>query len=221
MNKFVSRFIVLLFVYQCGSYANNLKGQQQTLWLMNGKKVAVQNYRLDSSDRHNQKVFHINSKGKEKDLFADEVFSFTGTDSKEVVIYHPQPELGETFSIIEMRDFLVGLNDAKKHNVSPWLIIGGVASGLVGAFVPSPEVELGESFMPIPVGILIPTAYVGLSGVLSPNAEKLKSKTPNPNPTDTYLMGYQEGVKKKIIRNSLLSAGVGFLAGFIVVLAVN
>jgi len=221
MNKFVSRFIVLLFVYQCGSYANNLKGQQQTLWLMNGKKVAVQNYRLDSSDRHNQKVFYENSKGKEKDLFTDEVFSFTSTDYKETIIYHPQPELGVTLSITEMRDFLVGLGDAKLHNVSPWLIVGGCASGLAGAFVPSPEVKLGESTMPVPIGILIPTAYVGLSGVLSPNVDKLKDKTPNPNPTGTYLMGYQEGVKKKIIRNSLLSAGVGFLAGFIVVLAVN
>jgi len=221
MNKNIHRFIIVIFLYQISSFTNEVKCQQQTLWLMNGKKITVQNYRLDSTDRLNQKVFYENSKGKEKDLFTDEVFSFTSTDFKETIIYHPQPELGVTLSITEMRDFLVGLGDAKLHNVSPWLIVGGCASGLAGAFVPSPEVKLGESTMPVPIGILIPTAYVGLSGVMSPNVDKLKDKTPNPNPSEPYLMGYQEGVKKKIIKNSLLSAGVGFLAGFIVIVAVN
>ena len=61
-----------------------------------------------------------------------------------------------------------------------------------------------------------------LEGAISSlSDDELKNKTPNPSPTDNYLMGYQEGVKKKIIRNSLLSAGVGFLAGFIIIVAAN
>ncbi|MFA6401767.1 MAG: hypothetical protein WCX31_09110 [Salinivirgaceae bacterium] len=195
--------------------------QIKTIWLLNGKRINSMNFVLDSIDEYNPRVSYFNSKGKEKHFFTDEVYSFQGKVANEVILYHPQQEIGETFSKVEMKDYLIGLSDAKTYRPSPLLMIGSFSSGVLGALVPSPEVKLGESTMPVPIGILIPTAYIGLSGVLSPNVDKLKNKTPISNPTDSYLMGYQEGVKKKIIKNSLLSAGIGFVAGFIIVVVAN
>jgi len=195
--------------------------QESTLWLRNGKKIAINSYSLDTANYYEGKISFIDINGKDKSKFKQDIFSVVDKTGTETVLYTPNFEMGEILTPEQMKQYVIGLGEARVAKISPLILIGGVASGLAGAFVPSLEVELGGSTMPIPLGILVPATYIGVMGATHPNADKLQQNYPVTATNEHYLMGYQEGVKKKRLRNSIIGAGVGFLTGILVVSAVN
>lgn len=211
--------IVILVLGLVGSFS--LSGQQANIYLRNGKKLAIKEYKLDSSNYYEGKLNYVNLKGKEKDKYLEDVFSVVDSDGKEHILYQQNIEFGELLTPEEMKQYTIGIGDARIAKISPLIAIGGVASGLVGAFIPKPEISLDGSTMEIPIGILVPVAYVGIIGATPPSADKLKERLPDYANNEHYLMGYQEGQKKKRIKHSLIGAGFGFVAGVLIYGAVN
>ncbi|MCK9208013.1 MAG: hypothetical protein M0P66_12950 [Salinivirgaceae bacterium] len=196
-------------------------GQLKTLWLMNGKKIQVQSFYIDSSTQENPTFVFIKQNGRVKDIYADEVFSIIDQDLTETILYRPRPELGDILSQTEMKQFVTGLSDARKLHISPMYTFGGYTAGLAGALVPQSTVHIGENSTALPAGALIPIAYSGFIGMLSPSAAQLQKQIDQPNPSEFYLMGLEEGVKKRVVRQGILGAGIGFVSGFIILFLAN
>jgi hypothetical protein len=195
--------------------------QVSTLWLRNGKKIAINNYSLDTSNYYDGKIFYTKLNGSGKSKFKEEVFSVVDKSGNETIFYTPNIELGEILTPEQMKQYVSGIGDSRISRVSPFVMIGGFASGFAGAFVPQPEIEVTSGSMPIQLGVLVPAIYIGVMGATPPNTDKLQQNYPVTATNEHYLMGYQEGVKKKRLKNSIIGAGVGFLSGILIYSAIN
>jgi hypothetical protein len=218
INK-VSLVIVILIIMQFIFF--DTTAQVSTLWLRNGKKVAITDYSLDTANYYEGKITFTNLNGKVKSKYKEDVFSVEACSGTETILYAQNVEMGEILTPERMKQYVIGTSDARITKISPMVLVGGLASGLAGAFIPQPELKLGDNTMPIPVGVLIPATYIGVMGATTPNADKLQQNHPIQATDEHYLMGYQEGVKKKRLKNSIIGAGVGFVAGIIVVAVIN
>jgi hypothetical protein len=195
--------------------------QESTLWMRNGKKVTISSYAVDTKDYYEGKISFIDAKGRAKSKYLEDVFSVIDNTGSETIFYTPNFEYGEVLTPEEMKQYTLGMSDARNTSISPMVIIGGVAIGMGAAFIPQPEISLGGNSMGVPVGILAPTLYVGIIGATPPNEDELQQQFPDKANNEHYLMGYQEGVKKKRLKKSLLGAGIGFISGIIVLSATN
>ena len=195
--------------------------QVSTLLLRNGKKVAITNYSLDTANYYDGKITFTNLDGKVKSKYKEDVFSIVDNADSETILYAQNVEMGEILTPEQMKQYVSGIGDSRKSRVSPLVMIGGFVSGFAGAFVPQPEIEFTSGSMPVHLGVLVPAAYIGVMGSITPNANQLTRNYSVNATTEHYLMGYQEGVKKKRLTNSIIGAGAGFIAGIIVVSVVN
>jgi hypothetical protein len=198
------------------------KAQNDTLWLMNGKKVVVHNYQLlnDTDDPLIQTISYELVNGKKKTIYTDEVFSVLKKDKSESVFYKPQPEIGETLQVAEMKQFVTGLNDAENDKVNDLLLAGGFAAGLIGALTPQVHIGSGQSGGSIPLGILVPISYVSITGYFIPGKKYLNAAS-LPKQNDFYEMGLSEGYKRKSIKKNVLATCIGFFSGMLMVNAMN
>jgi len=215
--KLVS-FVIILVLQVIGG---SVHAQESTLWMRDGKKITISNFGIDSDDYYNAEIIYLMKKGKIKKKYLDEVFSVVDSEGNERILYEPNFELGEVLTQLEMKQFVLGLHESDEFKMSPIVGIGGVLSGLAGAFVPQLGLEKGDSKIEIPIGILVPSMYVGVIGATSPSAETLKNKMPAKANNEHYLMGYQEGIRKKRYKQGLIGAGIGFVTGIILVATVN
>lgn len=183
---------------------------------MNGKRVPILEYYVIQEDDENQIVKYTKLNGRVKEVYKDEVYSVESNEVDEVVFYEPGLEDGEILSQPQMKQFIIGLHDARYYQISPLYTLGGFTAGISGALVPQPELKLSDSEVSIPVGMLIPIGYAGIAGFISPSEEALKLKTENKNVNEYYLMGLREGTKKKVVRQSILGAGMGFVTGILI-----
>lgn len=199
----------------------SINAQVSTLLLRNGKKLLVSDYKVDAEDYYEGKISYVNAKGKNKDKYLDEVFSITDASGNENVLYKPNEELGEVLTIGQMKNFVVGMGDARTFTISPMVMFGGMVSGFGGTIIPQVKVNAGGNSMGIPLGILVPATYVGIMGATTPDAETLQSKLPDMADNEYYLMGYQEGVQKKRFKHSIIGAAIGVVGGIVFISAVN
>jgi hypothetical protein len=106
--------------------------QVSTLWLRNGKKIAINNYSLDTSNYYDGKIFYTKLNGSGKSKFKEEVFSVVDKSGNETIFYTPNIELGEILTPEQMKQYVSGIGDASRTKTS-WLIpIGGFGVGLFG-----------------------------------------------------------------------------------------
>lgn len=211
----------LLFVF-ITSLSFFTHAQENTIWLLNGKKVIAKNYKLldDGYDSLNYTIRYKNIYDKEKTVYTDQVFSILKSDNSEVVFYKPQPDLGEPLQVEEMRQFVTGLYDVQQNKVNDLLIAGGFAAGLIGAVTPQVSLGSGMSGGGIPVGLLIPLSYISITGYFTPNDKYINSQS-LPSDNEYYLAGFTEGYKKKSIKKTILTTCVGYLSGLVIVNAMN
>ena len=218
----INRFSISIFtVIILQLVALSSVAQESTLLLRNGKKLTINSYVVDTADYYNGKISYVTLKGKEKNKYLEDVFSVVDKDGSETILYKPNAELGEILTPAQMKEYTSGIGDARIDKISPLIGIGAVASGLAGAFVPQPQIKMGDSQMGIPIGILVPIAYTATIGETTPKDNKLKQQLPDKANNVHYLMGYQEGVKRKRIKHSLIGASIGFVTGFIIATSVN
>jgi hypothetical protein len=184
---------------------------------MNGKKVTISDYEIDSTDIYNKRIVYTTYKGKIKSKYLDDVFSIVDENKKETILYRENDVIGEILTQKQMKSFVLGLHDMQHTRISPLVTIGGFVSGLSVAFIPMPQIYMFY----LPVGVLVPVAYVSVIGTTPPNDIKLKERLPDKANDEYYILGYQNGIKKKRIRNSIIGVGVGLLTGFIITTTVN
>lgn len=211
--------IIIVLISLCSF--NNVHAQVSSLLMLDGKTIQISDYKLDTSDYYEGKIEFVTSKGSSKDKYIDEVFSITDASGNETVIYKPSLELGEVLTVDQMRLYINGLNQAKNATISPMVFYGGLMAGFGSVMLPKPELQFGDNSMNVPLGIMVPVTYIGLVGANTPKAEVLQQQLPNTPSNEHYLMGYQEGVRKKRFKNSIIGAAIGVVGGIVFVSLAN
>jgi len=191
------RFIFFLFIFL---RLADVSSAQDKIIFMNGK---VEKGRItDTTQNH---ITYIDSSAKEVkpvEIEKYRVFSIVYEHGKEVIYYEPDTANDEEFSIIDMKYFIYGEQDALKSYKAPWSTVGGVVfglgGGLLGHFVFSP---------------LVPGVYSVLSG-----AKWIKIKRQTVSNEEflqerTYVMGYERVARNKRVQNALKGSGIGLAAG--------
>ncbi len=195
--KLLSIAIILAF--------SGILSAQNTLWLANGKKKEIGEYKLDNKEF----VVYKNKKGKFKSIEKFDIFAIIDQSSKEITIYQPDSTHKESFSIIEMRAFVQGQYDAQLNFKSPLSTLGG--AGIAAAA----SLFINPLYTPIVSGV-----YCGVIGFTKTSEKKIIIPNEYQN-SDHYLLGYKKETKRKRIKNAILGSAMGLAAGFATFVVIN
>ena len=150
--KFIS--IICLLV------TTSVTNAQNTLWLTNGKKIPIKEFKLDNKDL----VIYQNKKGKFKSIERFDVFSIIEASKNEIVIYQPDSSYKDAFNLLEMRAFVQGEYDAYQKFKSPLTTVGGIV------------VAGGSSVVINPVYVIVISGvYCGVIGATKTSKKKIFS----------------------------------------------
>ena len=170
---------------------------QNYLWLTDGKKIKVENYKIESPEL----ISYQNLKGKTKTIDAYDVFSIHESNGNEKIIYVPDTSYVGAFKVEEMKSFVQGQFDASQKYKSPLTTIGGIAvAGVSSAFI-----------QPLYV-FLISGGYCTGIGLTNTRGKKLQIPAEFAQ-NEHYRLGYNKAVKHKRIKNAIIGSGIGLLAG--------
>lgn len=151
-------------------------------------------------------VFETERRGKVKQrtLHKSEVFAVK-FDSGEWVLYAPDAFLGDEFTVDEMRIFLAGEQDGRKHDILPTVLIG-VAVGAAGPIVS--EGGLVLTVLPVIAYGLFPLIpYIKVQGKNISN--------PGYKYNELYAEGYERSARPKKVVGAFKGAGAGMVAGIV------
>ena len=199
MLKLISFIIFASFIFQINSQAQN------TLILVNGKKIAIGEYKYGDAY-----LTYKSQKGKLKSTYLDDVFAVKEQNGKEKVFYIPDSTEANAFTVNQMRDFVNGTYDARTNYKTPWitsvgLIVGGGSAGLTAA---------GMSSLLVPV---LPSFYSACIGLIKVKKEKLNLPAKFKN-NEYYMEGYVQRVNHKRINHAILGSGAGIALGIVAVI---
>jgi len=190
----LNRLFYLIIILMTGI----IMSAQNTLWLTNGKKIEIGEFKIQNKDYISDKT----PNNKFKSIESYDVFSIVESNGNEIIIYKQDSSSLEAFNLIEMRAFLQGETDAMKDFKSPLITTGGfVVAGASALFIPPTLV------------ILTSGAYCAGVGLIKPNEKKFKIPLEYKN-NEHYLLGYKKEVKNKRIKNAIIGTGIGLIAGF-------
>lgn len=139
------------------------------------------------------------------DIEKSKIFSMKFSDGQERIVYFQDSSVGNVFSVLEAKMFMLGEQEADKNYHNKWPAIIGFAVG-----VASP-VALSNAVLLSPIPAVVTPLHI-LIPVIKVNAKKIVNK--NYLQYDTYLMGYEKVARKKNFINSLVGAGAGLAVGF-------
>lgn len=174
-----------------------------TVYLMSGK--TVEGVVKDTSN-DKLKILIPKKDGGYKADFIDQslVFSVKYKTGTEAVFYKQDTLFGDYYTANEIRYFLQGERDARKHYRCPLWITGGFAFGIAGGLTGSM------------IGLIAPFGY-GIASV-PPRVKIRPGSVSNPDylKYDTYLMGYEKVSRQKRVMRSFASGAAGFVVGIVV-----
>lgn len=176
---------------------------QNSLWLMNGKKLTIGNYEIIQNEDENTISFY-NERGKYKKLELIDVFSVTEKENDENFFHKPDFFLDGEVTEDEIRNFVQGKFDARLYYKDKFSFISSFPVGFVSIFYPPLSNII---FFPV-----YPSAYIGVLGLTSADYKQIEIEG-EINNDKFYVMGYTETAKNRRIRNGLLGAGAGILTG--------
>ena len=198
MKHLISLLSIFLILITCNA--------QNTVWLLNGKKLSINDYNINKyEDTHN--LVYQNAKGKEKQIDIDEIFSVTDKTGNENIFYKKDSLTGNFFTTEQMQDYVKGEFEARQKYRAPLFTVLGFVAGGASAIVPLDKMFYAP---------LIPGAATTIIGCTKPDKNKIKSKYPNYASNNYYLLGYKESAKRKRINNALKGSAVGMAAGIII-----
>jgi hypothetical protein len=135
----------------------------------------------------------------------DRVFSIKLSNGQEHLVYFHDSIIGNVFTVLEAKMFMLGEREADKNYHNKWPFIIGFVVGAASPIALSNAVALSPIAPAItPLHTLIPYIKV--------NTKKIVNK--NYLQYDTYIMGYEKVARKKNFMHSILGAGIGLAAGF-------
>jgi hypothetical protein len=198
---FLPLFIALSSLGQVQTTSDT--GKMDTLLFLNGEIRAVKVVdtiahlvRFLPEKRRNKP--HVQEVEKAK------IFSLKFSSGQERIIYFQDSALGNIFSVLEAKMFMLGEQEADKNYRNKWPFLIGFSVGAVSPIVFSNAVLLS----PIP-------AVITPLHTLLPNIRVNTKKIANRNylQYDTYLMGYEKVARKKNFIHALIGSGIGLAAG--------
>jgi hypothetical protein len=199
MKRIVIVVILIVFSVQSNLFAQNY------LWLTNGKKLKIGDYKIESPDI----ISYKNQKGKIKSIQSFDVFSVIESSGKENVIYLPDTSYQGAFTVPEMRSYVQGQYDAGLKFKSPLTTIGG--------FV----LASGSSLFINPMYVFVlSTGYCSAIGLTKASEKKLNIPAEFAQ-NEHYKLGYKKTVKHKRITNAIIGSGIGLIVGIGTIAIIN
>jgi hypothetical protein len=198
-RSFVLGFFMLAFFSTVFFKAN----AQHSIWLLDGKKMEVSNFKLNTSD---STINYKTIDGKSRVLPCEQVFAVYDSLGTEQLIYVPNLT-DRLFSVEQMKNYLQGERDAKLSYNPKGVFWGGVGIGAVTPVL-LPVIKVHYALSP-----LTSASYSGFMGMKKINESKLN--IPEKYKSDQYyLQGYLDAANKKRMKKSLFGGGVGLVVGF-------
>ncbi len=183
---------------------------QNTLWLVNGKKLTIGEFKVSDS----LFLAYKNKKGKIKSADLRDVFSVKLKSGEETVFYVPDATDTESFSINQMRNFVNGAYDARTNYKTPWITTGGFVVG-GGSAVAVSAIGLNSLLVPV-----FPALYSGGIGIIKVKKDKFDVPQ-NLKSNEHYMEGYMRMANHKRINNAIIGSGVGMALGIVAVIIFN
>ena len=196
------KYILLIICF----LAFHIVNAQDTIMLMRGKRIIVNNSKIDITPKGDTIVTYQTLAGKSKSKRASRVFSVS-TTSGEQVLYVPDTASEEP-SVAQMRRFLQGKADFS-GGFSWGFFAGGVAATAAGIAIPTLNFKIGSNNANIPIGMLVPFGYVFVVGNTTKSVEKLKAKHPDMPDDEYYIFGAQAAISQKRMRDGALGVLTG------------
>ena len=188
-----------LFVILLGILVVQLCNSQDTLWLVNGRKIAISGYELigDSTT-----VRIATSRGHHKRFATETVFSVMDSLGVEKIWYQPN---GDDYRLEpdEMRNYIDGEYKALTTYKPRWAFASGFALGAVSPFL---------------IGDLAPILPLSGSILLArkPKSSHFAERHNLVDANSHFTLGYKDIVRKKRVTHSLMGAGLGFATAVLV-----
>ncbi|MEK6614493.1 MAG: hypothetical protein AABZ32_00045 [Bacteroidota bacterium] len=139
------------------------------------------------------------------DVEKDRVFSLKFSDGQEHIMYFHDSTIGNIFTVLEAKMFMLGEQEATKNFKGRWSYFTGFVAGIIFPIVLSNAVVLS----PLPALATTPVVYIPQVRI---NTKAIANK--KYLQYDTYLMGYEKVARKKLFVHALIGAGAGLAAGF-------
>ncbi len=138
------------------------------------------------------------------DVEKDRVFSVKLSNGQEHLVYFHDTTVGNVFSVLEAKMFMLGEREADQHYRNKWPFIFGFSVGSASPLLFANAL----AFSPIapavtPLYTLIP--YIKIDTTKISNKNYLQY--------DTYLMGYEKVARKKNFIHAMIGAGTGLGIG--------
>lgn len=184
----------------------NLLNAQDTIMLMKGKRLIVANTEVAITEKGDTLLNYQLENGKQKSKHIDKVFAVYNK-SGETVFYTPETH-DDDLTTEQMRNFLRGKADFSKGFC--WgFFAGGIAACAAGVIIPPVNISMGSNDASLPLGVIIPFAYIPIVGNTTKSAEKLKKLNPNLSDDEYYLLGAQAGISQRRLRDGALGVLTG------------
>ena len=177
--------------------------KMDTIFFLNGEVKAI---KVVDTVYHLIRFLPEKRKKKPKilDVEKDRVFSIKFSSGEERIIYFHDSTIGNVFTVLEAKMFMLGEREAEKNYRNKWPFVIGFVVGAGSPIALSNAVALSPIAPAVsPLHTLIP--------VIKVNTKKIENK--NYLQYDTYLMGYEKVARKKNFIHSILGAGIGLAAG--------
>jgi hypothetical protein len=177
--------------------------KSDTLLFLNGEVRAVK-----VVDTAYHLVRFLPKKGTKKpkvmDVEKDRVFSIKFSDGQERILYYHDTSIGNVFTVLEAKMFMLGEREAEISYSNKWPFIIGFATGALSPLVFPNAVALS------PIAPALTPLHTRIP-VIKINIHKIQNK--HYLQYDTYLMGYEKVARKKNFINTAIGAGLGFAIG--------
>lgn len=201
MEKFRTVFILVCLLLVIFS-------QDDTLWLLNGKRIIGTYHHEDSQYIYFSKTTSP-KKNKTKKIISvpiENIYSVVRVNEDEETIYYT-PEPYERFSSVDYKAYLLGLGDAKERYFPYGIVALGVIYNTFGGFVGA------RNFLVL----LVPWTYTLIVYLLPVPSFTSLWREPLPSPGHLYEKGFRFGIKQKRVAISvavgLTFTTIGIIAG--------
>lgn len=173
-----------------------------TVYLMSGR--TVEGVVKDTSNEKLKILIPKKGGGYKADFIEQElIFSVKYKTGSEAVFYKQDTLFGNYYTPNEVRYFLQGERDARKHYRCPLWIAGGFAMGFGGGYTGSA------------LGLVAPFGYSAISVGFRVKIRPGSVSNPDYLKYDTYLMGYEKVARQKRVMRTMVAGAIGFTAGII------
>ena len=200
-----SFLIIVLFSVRAFSQISTTSDTSKldTIFFLNGEVRAVK-----VVDTVYHLIRFLPEKRKKKpnvlDVEKDRVFSVKFSSGQERIIYYYDTTIGNVFTVLEAKMFMLGEREADIHYKNKWPFVIGFVVGVGSPIALSNAVALS------PIAPAVTPLHTKLP-VIRVNTKKIENK--NYLQYDTYLMGYEKVARKKNFMHSILGAGIGLACG--------